>query len=142
MRTPALLATLLLLAGCSDPPADDDHADHPLDADTYAITLADLPVLPVPAGTGFTFNSTITGDVQHASDHIGAHFGNRTTTEPSTAVYNMTCAHTGGTLPGRFQVTCTAPAQPGVHYLRGHARIIDGTVTHHWWSDEATFTVA
>ena len=145
MRFASVLTTtlVLLLAGCSDTKDDDTGGeDHPLDSATYAIALSDVPALPVIAGQPFHFNSTITGDETHASDHIGAHFGNKTTTEPSTAVYNVTCAHQAGNLPGKYQVTCTAPMQPGVYYLRGHARITEGATVVNWWSPETTITVA
>ena len=142
MRTVLVVLLAGLLAGCSSPKDDDDTgAENALDSATYSITVSDMPAI-VLANATFRFNSTISGGPVHASDHIGAHFGNKTTTEPSTATYDVSCAHTGGDLPGKYQVTCTAPAKTGVHYLRGHARITQGETVVNWWSPETTFTVA
>ncbi len=143
----ALIPLALLLAGCSQPTDDDQPATttstpSPPQADSYAIALSDLPVAPLEAGAQFRFNSTITGNATRASDHIGAHFGNQSSQAPSTAVYTVTCEHVAGDLPGRYQVTCTAPQEAGVYYLRGHARIMSGGAPVNWWSAEATFTVA
>lgn len=144
----AFLAVLLagLLAGCSSPPSEDDGdgsgAEQALDSATYAITLAGVPTLPVAQGQPFHFNSTVSGGPTHTSDHIGAHFGNASTTEPSTAAYNVSCVHQQGDLPGKYEVTCTAPAKAGVYYLRGHARITEGETVVNWWSAETSFTVA
>ena len=140
----AFMVVLLagLLAGCTSPKDDDaTGTENALDSATYSITVSDMPTA-VLANATFRFNSTISGGPVHASDHIGGHFGNKTTTEPSTATYDMACAHTGGDLPGKYQVSCTAPKMSGVYYLRGHARITQGETVVNWWSTETTFTVA
>ena len=148
MRPHAIAAVLglVLLAGCSSP---DDGGEPdvtptptvPGESD-YTITLSDLPVAPLEAGAQFSFNSTISGNTTRSSDHIGAHFGNKTSSAPSTTVYNVACVHTPGQLPGRYMVTCTAPQEAGTYFLRGHARITTGSAQVNWWSSEATFTVA
>lgn len=139
----ALVLASLLAAGCSSPTDDGEgDAPAPLDADTYHLTLANVPTTPVQPNSNFSFDLAVDGDDQHASDHIGAHFGNSTTATPSTTVYATTCMHQAAQLPGDFQVTCKAPATAGVYFLRGHARIIQDNVTTQWWSAEITFTVA
>jgi hypothetical protein len=137
----ALVAAMLALwtAGCTDPPEDEEHEE--LGADSFHIEVQGFPSAPVLANTTFNFTDVITGGPEHVSDHIGAHFGPNSTTSPSTTAYPSICAHTGGSLPGSFQVTCTAPSMPGTYYLRGHARIIEGNVTNQWWSDEQTLIV-
>ena len=139
-------ACLTILAGCGSPGGDGSSSTSsstaPVDSSTYAIVLEDFPAAPVEAGANLTFKDRVTGSVQAYSDHIGAHFGRNTTTAPSTTVYNVTCAHQAGTLPGVFTVTCAAPQDPGTYFLRGHARITqpDGTQVS-WWSEEHPFTV-
>lgn len=121
------------------------HAGEMLTATSFTITLADFPNAPLAAGQAFHFNSTIAGAHEphnHMSDHIGAHFGSNSTTAPSTTVYNKTCAHRAGALPGTYEVTCTAPTELGTYYLRGHARMTEGNVTNQWWSPEVSFRVA
>jgi hypothetical protein len=143
----AFMVVLLagLLAGCSSPTDGEDDGEtgteHALDSATYGITVSDLPTV-VLANSTFRFNSTISGGPVHASDHIGGHFGNKSTTEPSPAVYTVACAHVAGDLPGKYTVTCTAPTTTGVYYLRGHARITEGETVVNWWSTEQTFTIA
>lgn len=139
VRFAPVLALALLAAGCAGP--DDDPAPPPQD-DSYRLAVANVPATPVAPNSTFTFDLAVDGDEQRTSDHIGAHFGNSTTTQPSTTVYASTCQHQGGALPGHYQVTCTAPATPGIYFLRGHARIIQDNATTQWWSAEATFTVA
>ena len=139
---PALLLGLVVaVAGCSSPeqgPDPDDLA--PLTTTTYLVQ-ASIPTL-VQSGEDFSINVTVTGPSDRSSDHIGAHFGANRTSAPSTMVYNMTCTHQTAALPGTFQSRCSAPADPGVYYLRGHVRIIESNVTHQWWGEELAFTVA
>lgn len=156
MRLLLVAASVLLLAGCSSTPATpapSSSAAAPatssaspapaVDASTYTITLQGFPTGTVAAGSTFNFTDVVHGAVTHASDHIGAHFGLNSTTTPSTAIYNMTCVHTIGNLPGSFPVSCHAPMAPGTYYLRGHARITKADSTQvSWWSAEQTFTVA
>jgi hypothetical protein len=148
-RLALLLCTLLAasLAGCSgdgddDPAGDDSSATPAPTASSYTVTLEGFPVAPIPANTTFTFIDRISGDVVRMSDHIGAHFGQNSTTDPSTTAYPNACAHTHGDLPGTYEVTCTAPAAPGAYFLRGHARIMQDNLTVNWWSNEQPFTVA
>jgi hypothetical protein len=141
MRLPLALAlALLLVAGCSSPSGDD--APSPPDSDSYRLSVANVPATPLAPNSTFSFDLFAEGSDDRASDHIGGHFGNTTTATPSTTVYASACIHQSGTLPGEYQVTCTAPAKPGVYFLRGHARIIQDNVTTQWWSAETTFSVA
>lgn len=145
LRLVAAAACLtLLLAGCSQSKDSDGEGDGPpaADAASYTIMLSEFPVAPLEGGQEFPFNSTISGGIERASDHIGAHFGPNSTTAPSTTAYPSVCPHSIGQLPGTFQVTCAAPLNPGVYYLRGHARITYGNESVNWWSAETTFTVA
>lgn len=136
----ALLA-LALVAGCTTPAAEDVLA-----TDSFRMSLAGLPAT---LAAGDVVEVTVQATAQsahheHASDHIGAHFWNSTAhgSTPSAAT-STSCAHTGGTLPGTYRISCTAPTAPGEYYLRAHARITesDGTACN-WWGDAIQFTVA
>lgn len=143
----ALLPALVLalaLAGCNSP--DDSDA---LDADSYSMLLSGMPSGPVAPGS--MFNVTVEGRMgsgmgmhERMSDHIGAHFWNMTHGDPTGALGSaVTCIHSAGELPGTYRAQCTAPMEPGTYHLRAHARMAgQGSMMHHWWSDEQTFTVA
>jgi len=150
MRLLLAASALVLLAGCSTAPATPSPSSSsssaaPVDVDgsTYTIAIQGFPVAPLAPGATFNFTDVISGPVSRASDHIGAHFGMNHTDAPSTTIYNMTCVHQPGNLPGDYKVSCTAPMKAGTYYLRGHARVTkaDGTQVS-WWSDERVFTVA
>lgn len=136
------LLVALSVAGCS---GDDDKpgdAGPPAPtASSYLVTIEGFPVGPVPANMTFSFTDRITGEHVRVSDHIGAHYGPNSTQAPSTTAYPVACQHTGGELPGTYQVTCTAPTLPGTYHLRGHARIGQGNESVSWWSGEQTFLV-
>ena len=134
---------LLLLAGCASKNSSDTTSPPPApDANSYTVTLSNLPTAPLEAGQTFRFNSTIAGAVERASDHIGAHMGRNSTTAPTTTAYPIACQHQSGQLPGTYEITCAAPMEPGVYYFRGHARITTANNTAvNWWSSEASFTV-
>lgn len=141
-----LLAAVVLLAGCGSPGGDgasssSSSTNPDVDADTYTIVLEEFPAAPMEAGANLTFRNRVLGSVQAYSDHIGAHFGRNSTTSPSTVVYNLTCAHQVGNLPGVFTVNCVAPQEPGTYFLRGHARITEAGGNVDWWSEEHPFTV-
>jgi hypothetical protein len=147
MRVAALLlaSTALLAAGCNAP-------DNGLTASSYEMHLAGVPSAPMAPGT--MFNVTVDGRMgmgmgmhRMTSDHIGAHFWNRTMMDPTAALGDaMSCAHRGGEMPGQYTAMCTAPMEPGTYHLRAHARMADGHQDHggmhHYWSGEQTFTVA
>jgi hypothetical protein len=154
---PLLLAVAVLVAGCSSPPPKGDGTSTTdthgmtmaMGPDTYRMQLSGVPSAAM--APGHAFNVTVTAQMgpgmsmaSHASDHIGAHFWNRTVSDPTANVGNATsCAHTSGDLPGSYTAACTAPAAPGTYRIRAHARITDADGTkHNWWSDEQTFTVA
>lgn len=136
----------LLTAGCAS--TTDDHHEMAMGPDTYHMLLSGVPAMPMAPNA--TFNVTVQAEMgmgmamaHHASDHIGAHFWNRTVSDPTANVTNGTaCAHRVGDLPGTFEATCKAPLMPGVYHIRAHSRISDNGTMHHWWSDEQTFTVA
>lgn len=138
----AAMLTVFALAGCVSPepnvPGDGDGAG--VGPETYTITVEEPPTT-VTANESFTFNITIEGDVESTTDHAGAHYGNQSSDEPSTTVYDQTCAHSGGAVPGSFEVTCTI-SEPGTYYYRGHLRITEGGQTHNWWSEEHQVVVA
>lgn len=94
----------------------------------------------VTSGTNFTFNLTIEGEPEWASDHIGAHYGANSTDEPSTTAYGNACAHQAGDLPGEFEVTGKID-DAGIWYLRGHTRITVEGEPLNYWTDEFTITV-
>lgn len=157
LAAPLLAALVLAAAGCTTP-ADDSDSDgsHMMSSSgmmsmgpgTYHMQLSGLPGSAVAPGT--VFNVTVTAQMgtgmamaHHASDHIGAHFWNRTVSDPTANTGNATsCAHRAGDLPGSYEAACTAPAVPGTYHIRAHARISDNGTMRHWWSDEQTFTVA
>jgi len=146
-RTPSLLSVPLLLvvfAGCTSPgPADDNGDSEPPTSDSYRLTAEDMPSL-VSAGENFTYTLIIEGEPEWTSDHIGGHFGNTSTDQPSTAVYTGACFHapTLREVPDTFEITCRIN-EPGTWYLRGHMRIAldDGQVLN-WWTDEEFTIVA
>jgi hypothetical protein len=156
MRLPALLLlAAIVAAGCTSPSDDADDAHQttssggmPMGPDTYRMQLSGVPSAPMAPGT--LFNVTVTAQMgpgmmaaQHASDHIGAHFWNRTVSDPTPNVANGTaCSHRAGDLPGSYEAACTAPAAPGTYRIRAHARINDDGTMRNWWSDEQSFTVA
>jgi hypothetical protein len=144
MRTPTpVLALVVALAfsGCSDGTPNEPSGPAPPDDSSYLVTIEGFPVTPVPSNAAFTFTDRITGEHVRASDHIGAHFGLNRTEAPSTTAYPFACLHQSGDLPGTYEVTCTAPAEPGTYYLRGHARIGQGNESVSWWSGEQAFLV-
>lgn len=99
---------------------------------------------PATAGKAYTFTLNITGDATDTSDHIGAHYGyNTSTAVPTTKIYDHSCAHQAGSLPGEFTVTCTfASGDVGQSvYVRGHMRITVGSVKHDYWTTEYGITV-
>lgn len=149
----ACLLAAAFLAGCtmpSDTTTSTTGASataKPVDASTYKITL-DWVNPGVQAGLNFTFTEHIDGTIVTQSTHIGAHFGNAThdLAQASTTTYTKACVHAGTpstpkSLPGDFEITCTAPAQPGTYYLRGHARENVNGSDVNWWSDEVHFDV-
>jgi hypothetical protein len=150
-----LLLSAILVAGCAG--TDDDSADRGMSMSgstmsmgpsTYRMQLSGVPSAPMVPGTAF--NVTVTAQMgtgmammTRASDHIGAHFWNRTVSDPDASLGNATsCAHTSGNLPGSYQAACTAPMTPGTYHIRAHSRITENATKHNWWSDEQTFTVA
>jgi hypothetical protein len=149
-----LLLAAIVAAGCTSP-SDDADGSHTMTSsgmmsmgpDTYRMQLSGVPAAVAP---GATFNVTVTAQmgtgmmaVHHASDHIGAHFWNRTVSDPTASVANGTaCSHRSGDLPGSYEATCTAPMAVGTYHIRAHARINDDGTMRHWWSDEQVFTVA
>ncbi|HUR24418.1 MAG TPA: hypothetical protein VM327_00195 [Candidatus Thermoplasmatota archaeon] len=138
---------LVGLAGCSSTPdagapsSTSTSASPDPTADSYMVMVMGFPTTPVARNSTFTFTDHVSGDVTRTSDHIGAHFGPVTAPVPSTTIYTTACNHTHGDLPGLYEVTCTAPANPGTYHLRGHARITTASGPVDWWSDELTFTV-
>lgn len=145
----SLLAAFLvtaMLAGCTDRDNNDDDGAMPMGSDSYHMQLSNVPVTPM--SPGHMFNVTVQSSSQHQqmhgkmSDHIGAHFWNETQSDP-TGAFNASkgCVHTGGEVPGTFTAQCTAPTQAGVYYIRAHTRMMEGGATHHYWSDEQSFTV-
>jgi hypothetical protein len=142
-----LLAASILAAGCASPGTDDDGPGT-LGPQTYSMRLSGMPSAPVSGGD--TFDVTVQasmgqdmGMVRRTSDHIGAHFWNRTVADPTAGIGNSTaCTHRTGDLPGTHSATCTAPLQPGSYRIRAHTRVIENGTTYHWWGDEETFTVA
>lgn len=143
MRSAALLVVALLLAGCSSA-----NEDTPISASTYRMSLAGVPSDPVAPGS--MFNVSVEGHMgmgmamhRMTSDHIGAHFWNMTVADPTAGIGSSTaCVHQTGEMPAAFTAKCTAPMQPGTYHLRAHTRMMDGNVTHNFWSDAQTFTVA
>ncbi len=139
------MLTAVAFAGCTSPepnvPDNGDEGDAAeLGPDTYTLTVHEAPATATADET-FTFNMTVEGDVEHATDHLGAHYGNQSTDEPSTDVYDKACNHQATTVPGEFEVTCTI-SEPGTYYYRGHMRIQADGETYNWWSAEHTLVVA
>lgn len=151
-----LLLAAILVAGCSSSPSNGSGSSTSgthgmmmsMGPGTYHMQLSGVPSAPM--APGHAFNVTVTAQMgagmammAHASDHIGAHFWNRTVSDPTANTGNATsCTHSAGDMPGSYQAMCTAPAAPGTYHIRAHARIMDNGTMRHWWSDEQTFTVA
>ena len=138
------LPLLLALAGCAGTAGDDEG----LTSSTYAMHLEGMPDGPVAPGA--TFNVTVQGRMgagmgmhRMLTDHVGAHFWNRSAMDPTAMLGNATtCSHGAGEMPMEVQATCRAPMEPGTYYLRAHARMPGDDGMHHYWGDERTFTVA
>jgi hypothetical protein len=128
MRTAivALSLVTLLLAGCAS-----QHEE-----ESFTLTVNDLPARTMAGGT-ISMMLNIQGSPEVTSDHIGAHYWNFTTTDP-TADFTAqagACKHVEGsaTAPGAFPVSCTFE-KPGVYYVHGHMRTThDGQIVN-WWS--------
>lgn len=104
----------------------------------YSLDVSGVPA-EVEAGQNFTFVLRATGGAPATSDHIGAHFGNRSAAgEPAnTTTYARACQHvtTSTPVPGTFQVTCSMPGA-GAWYLRGHVL----AAGNHSWGSETAIT--
>jgi hypothetical protein len=125
-------ALLLLLAGCTT--TEHDH-------DGYALTTTGIPDSAV-VDQAFTFRLDIAGP-EHTSDHIGAHYWNGTTDDPTRDLAQAkACAHVsgGGEVPGAFDVTCSFEA-PGTYQVFGHLRITEGEDVEHFWAEPRNVTV-
>lgn len=106
------------------------------DDDTFALAIEDLEELE--DGVSFTVN--ITGDLEGTSTHIGGHYWDAPTNNPTVAGSVGGCVHVagGGTVPGSFQVTCSRTDSSSWQY-RGHLRVeVDGQQWN-YWSEEQTF---
>jgi ABC-type amino acid transport substrate-binding protein len=140
----SVLASLLVaasgLAGCLGGDEDNGNQDGGGTTGTaYALTTTGVPAQVDPA-KNFTFTLRIEGKDQKASPHIGAHYGTRTSTSPSTSVYNKVCQHTAGNAPGTYNVTCRIDA-PGTYYLRGHLQFMEGGQPVNYWANETVVRV-
>ncbi|MHB1261403.1 MAG: hypothetical protein ACYC2H_06775 [Thermoplasmatota archaeon] len=151
MRFAAPLAlAIAAFAGCTTPAADDGHHMHQMDADSFHMSFSGMPSGPMSPGQ--MFNVTVMA--QHGagledmdamtSDHIGAHYWNMSMADPTSGLsHAMTCVHQTAEAPGTYTTLCQAPMEPGTYHMRSHMRMMDaGQMTHHYWSDEQTFTVA
>jgi hypothetical protein len=110
-------------------------------ASPYTLSITNFPEVAMQPGTPFNYQLHVTGP-DGTSDHIGGHFSTKAVPTPTIEQYSFACNHGTNNLPGIYTVTCTAPAQAGTYYLRGHVRTGTGTATAHAWSSEMTFTVA
>lgn len=137
------LTLLFLFAGCTATPAAP-----PLSAETYHMDMNGVPVSPVAPGSTFdvsVMSSMGSGMRMHRmdSDHMGAHFWNRTAADPTADLGNSTaCVHRTGEMPSSFTATCTAPMLAGTYHIRAHARIMENGTMYNWWGTEQMFTVA
>lgn len=136
------------LAGCTDPDAGDGTGDDGMmGPGSFHMSMSGMPAGPMAPGQ--KFNLTVMAQAGMAgmhgtSDHIGAHMWNMSVSDPTGNLAGaMSCAHTGGDLPGEHRAQCTAPMEPGTYYMRAHARVTDGHEhgMHHYWGDETSFTV-
>ncbi len=123
----------VLLAGCTTEPS-------PAEAPIPVLSLASrgLPA-QIELGDSATFNLVVTGDRTTTSDHIGGHYWDDSTDEPTAdfAAALGACQHVAGsnTVPGQFTIVCT-PTQEGWHYVRGHVRLTIGDDTLDYWTAE------
>lgn len=108
----------------------------------HTLATSGMPTLPVTAGSTFNFTLAITGDAD-VSDHIGGHFGANSSATPKVSDYPLACAHTAGSVPGEYAVSCEVPATaaPGTYHLRGHMRITVDSMKHDFWAPETSFVV-
>jgi hypothetical protein len=128
---------MILLAGCTGVTPTET-----LGPGTYNLTVTATDDAP-SAGQAWNFTLLIEGGIEASSDHIGGHFWDFATDDP-TGDFSLAggCAHVpgGGTLPNTFQITCTFD-EAGTYYLHGHVRIT-GEETFNYWSDEIVVNVA
>lgn len=103
----------------------------------YTLTTSLNAGVPTTVALGDTLNFTLTiaGDENVTSDHVGAHFGANSTTEPSVKAYAQACAHQTVAVPGEVTVTCEF-AEAGTYYLRGHMRFGSGAEAINFWTDQ------
>lgn len=127
----ALCLLFAAFAGCVDAPDD-------IDEDSFELHASGVPARAL-AGSPFTFQLEVEGDVEAQSDHIGGHYWTQSTPDPDAdfAAQAGGCAHLSGTrdLPRTFEVTCTVPST-GTMLLRGHVRIEDREDTYNYWTEE------
>ena len=150
LAIPLAVALALVLPGCA---SDEDDGDAMggmgmgMGPGSYHMGLDGMPMGEMAPGQMFNVSVSARNGMSgmHAmmSDHIGAHYWNRTMMDPTAGLGNATtCQHRAAEAPGEWTAQCTAPAQPGTYYLRSHMRMMDEDgQMHHWWSDERTFTV-
>ncbi len=137
------LLALGLLAGCTMPSETaTTSAEKPIDGSTYKIHVI-FTAASVQADQNFTFPMQVDGTVVTHSPHIGAHMGlnHVEAAQASKTTYAIACKHVESQIPNDFDVTCTAPHDPGTYYLRGHAQETRGETVTNWWSDEVSFQV-
>lgn len=141
MQAAWLCLGLFLIAGCAGGPVRDTGATvAQVNAETYQVAIVGLHGEVIP-GSNMTITVRITGSPVVSSDHIGAHFGKTSTTEPSTAVYTLKCNHVSGLMSSDKTISCPIPGETGTYYIRAHAAVDQGGQTYNYWGEELSFQV-
>lgn len=103
----------------------------------YTLNLTGAPGTPLASNQSFTLNMNVTGKDNATSDHIGAHWFNATTNNPTPASSAGNCALKTGSVIDVHAVKCAIPntgTGPKTFFVYGHVRIVEGGVTLDWWS--------
>lgn len=110
----------------------------------YNVTISGVPTSATASRSNFSVTVAIAGKDNATSDHIGVHYWNATTTEPSVSNAEGACEHVAGGAVNTYTVVCSITntgVGPQQYYLRGHLRLAEGGTVLSWWSAETPVTI-
>jgi hypothetical protein len=143
MRTFLAASLAIALAGCMSVPVEPAPTTS-APADSYALTAIGFPSTGT-VNQNVTFQLEIKGGPMRTSDHIGGHYWNNQTTDPTAEFAQQAgaCVHVPGvnSFPATFNVTCRFAA-PGTYYVHGHLRYVDGETTRNFWTVVQPITIS
>lgn len=113
-------------------------------ARAFTLNLTGAPSTPPLGNSSFTLTLAINGTENVTSDHIGAHWFNTTTADPTVATSAGACTHVTGPSVNTHAIECKIPntgAAPRAVQVYGHLRIVEGGITLDWWSGPVEVTI-